>query len=282
MLPVARAKLRGGGLAAGVAAGGGRVLVDAVGAAVGNPHVADVGRVDRDAGRRLVGRVDRPASHEAARDGVLEYFVCLCCIIDDPQRRTVGDDVLGVRVAAVQTEAAGRILAARQAAGGPGVAKDLVASAVDDPDVGAVGGDALGRGIVGHRAGRPGTQEAAAGVVDVHVAVGIDHPGLFDGDRAGRAARRGVGGGERRRAQRCTIGSIVVGNVCRGVVDDMERRAVADSISRDSSDSRPRRRERAARCLWLLPRFERVGTCRLRELRLLNIGRSLIVWVLWN
>ena len=51
VLPAARAKLVGGRLAAGGAARRRRVLVDAVGAAIDDPDVADVGRVERDAGR---------------------------------------------------------------------------------------------------------------------------------------------------------------------------------------------------------------------------------------
>ena len=64
-------------------------------------------------------------------------------VVDDPDARAVGDEVGGVGVAAVQAEAAGGGLAAGEAAGGAGVAIDLVALGIDDPDVGAVGGDAF-------------------------------------------------------------------------------------------------------------------------------------------
>ena len=80
-------------------------------------------------------------------------------VVDDPERRAVGDDVLGVGVAAVQAEAAGGVLAAGEAAGGAGVLEDLVLLGVDEPDVGAVGGDALDLGGGVYSAGRPGAEQ---------------------------------------------------------------------------------------------------------------------------
>ena len=128
----------------------------------------------------------------------------------------------GTGVAAVEAEAAGGVLAAGEARRGAGVLVDLVALGIDDPDVGAVGGDAFHRGIAGQRAGRPGAEQSAAGVVDVHLAVGVDDPGLVARDRAGRSARGGVAAVEAVRLDRRAAGVVLVGPILRGVVDDVE------------------------------------------------------------
>ena len=86
--------------------------------------------------------------------GVLEHLV-RGGVVDDPQIDSVGHDVFGTRVGAVQAEAAGRILTAGEACRGAGVLVDLVALGIDDPDVGAVGGNALHRGLGGQRTSGP-------------------------------------------------------------------------------------------------------------------------------
>src|SRR5262249_44941444 len=142
--------------------------------------------------RAGAGAADGPASEERARERVLEHLVG-GRVVDHPEAGAVGDDILGVRVGAVQAEAAGRVLAAREAAGGVGVGEHLVLlGIVDDPDVGAVGGDALDRGVRGQAAGRPGAEEPAAGVVDIDLLVGVHDPDLVAGGGAGGAARARV------------------------------------------------------------------------------------------
>src|SRR5439155_10455417 len=110
----------GGVLAAGRAAGGIRVLVDLVRAAVHDPNVADVVRIDRDADRRGVGRVDSPAAEQRTRHVVLVNLV-RAAIVDDPERCAVGHDAFAVRVGTVEAEAAGGVLAAGKTTRGAGV-----------------------------------------------------------------------------------------------------------------------------------------------------------------
>ena len=128
---------------------------------------------------------------ERAGERVLEDLVG-GAVVDDPEMGAVGDDVLGVLVAAVEVEAAGGVLAAGEAAGGAGVSIDLVLLGIDDPDVGAVGGDAFDLGWR-RSSRRPSRSRAgAAGVVDVDLLVGVHDPDLVAGRGAGGAARGGV------------------------------------------------------------------------------------------
>src|SRR5262249_45043705 len=153
---------------------------------VHDPEVADVVRVDRDAGRVRVGRVDLPAAQRRARKRVLEDLER--ATVHDPEGRAVGHDVLGVGVAVPalnEVEAAGRILAAGEAAGGGGVPVHGGRGAIHQPNVGAVGGDTGERRRRTQAAGRPGAEQGAAGVVDVDVLVRVHDP--FGG--AGRGSR---------------------------------------------------------------------------------------------
>ena len=59
-------------------------------------------------------------------------------------------------------------------------------------NVGAVGGDAFDGGVAGQRAGGPGAEQAAAGVVDIDLAIGIDDPDLVARRRADGSAWGGV------------------------------------------------------------------------------------------
>ena len=141
---------RRGSLAAGAAARRASVLIKAISAAIDDPHIGDIGRVECDTGRRFVSRVDRPTSHDAACERVLEDFVCLGAVINRPQSDTIGHDVLWIGITAVKIETAGGVLTPREATRGARVAEDLVAFAVDDPDIVPVGGDAFRRSLVGH------------------------------------------------------------------------------------------------------------------------------------
>ena len=152
-------------------------------------------------------------------------------VVEDPDAGAVGHQVGGAGVAAVQVEAAGGVLAAGEASGGAGVAIDLVALGIDDPDIGAVGGDALHVGIAGQRAGGPGAEEAAAGVIDIDVLVGIDDPDFVAGCGAGGTAGGGVAAVDRvvfdGRAARAVFKRLVRG----AVIDDVElgwRQVVVD------------------------------------------------------
>src|SRR5262249_15454662 len=158
----------------GDAAGRTGVLIDLVGAVVHDPDVADVVGIDRDAGGLRVGRVDGPATLQRAGQRVLEDHVGGA--IHDPERGAVGHDVLRIAVAAVtvdgEVEAAGRTLAAGEAAGRARVLVDLIGGAIDQPDVGAVGGDACQRRGGTQAAGRPGALQRTAGAVNVDILVG--------------------------------------------------------------------------------------------------------------
>ena len=75
VLPAARAKLVDGDCEPEVRPARVVVLVDAVGAAIDDPQVADVGRVERDARRAGAGRGDGPAPDERPGQRVLEDLV---------------------------------------------------------------------------------------------------------------------------------------------------------------------------------------------------------------
>src|SRR5262249_21765653 len=174
------------------AARGGRVLVDLLRAAVHDPDVADVVRVDRQAGRRRVGRVDGPAAQQGAGQIVLVDFVAAGAVVHDPERRAVGDDALGVGVFLVQFEVAGGALAARTQTGGASVLVNFGVHVVQQPDVGAVGGEAFYLGVAVQTAGAPGTEQYAVVVVDIDGLVVVHDPdGLAVGPR-GHAPRAGV------------------------------------------------------------------------------------------
>src|SRR5207244_1109421 len=182
---------------------------------------ADVVRIDRDAGRRGVGRVDSPAAEQRTRHVVLVNLV-RAAIVDDPERCAVGHDAFAVRVGTVEAEAAGGVLAAGKTTRGAGVLEHLVLLVIDDPDVGAVGGDAFELGGWVHATDGPGAEQAAARVVLVDVSVRIDHPHGRPSRIARHAARCGVGGRERRgraATARYTVTERLVGG---SVIDDVE------------------------------------------------------------
>src|SRR5262249_48947240 len=134
-----------------------------------DPEVAGAGGIEGQPGRMRVRRVDGPAAEQAAAQRVLEDLVGTAAVIDDPERRAVGDDALGVAIGTIQAETARRVLTAGRSARGSRVLEDLVLLAIENPDVRAVGGNPFElRGRV-HTAGRPGTQEATAGRVNVDV-----------------------------------------------------------------------------------------------------------------
>ena len=129
---------------------------------------------------------------------------------------------LGLVLPLFEAEAAGRVLAAGEAAGGAGVLEDLVLLGIDDPDVGAVGGDALERGVGGQAAGRPGAEQRAAGVVDVDVLVGVHDPDGCPGGGAGGAARGGVAAVQGVVLDGGAAAAVLVGPVGAAVVDHVE------------------------------------------------------------
>ena len=90
--------------------------------------------------------------------------------------------------------------------------------------------------LVARRASGPRAEQSAAVVVDVHLAIGIDDPGLVTRDRAGRTARGGVASVQAVRLDRHTADVVLIGQILRGVVDDVElgrhgrRRLAVDDV----------------------------------------------------
>ena len=102
--------------------------------------------------------------------------------------------------------------------GGAGEAEHLVGAVVDDPDVGAVGGDVLGRR---QAVGRPRAEQLAVLVVDVDLLVAVDDPDLVAGGGGRHAARIGVGRVEVVVGQRLA-GRAVLERVVGGRIDHVE------------------------------------------------------------
>ena len=130
------------------------ILINSIGAVVHDPDVADSGRVDRQTGRAAGSVLNRPAPEQRAGDVVLEHLI-IGGVVDDPETRAIRDDAHRVAVAAAQVEAAGRGLRAGETSGRAGVSEHLVLLAIDDPDIGAIGGDAFHRGIRRETASTP-------------------------------------------------------------------------------------------------------------------------------
>src|SRR5437762_703541 len=80
--------------------------------------------IDRHPRRMGIRSVDCPASQQRARKVVFIDLVAACGVVHDPERRAVSDYTLAVRIAAVQSETAGRVLASREPAGGAGIPVD--------------------------------------------------------------------------------------------------------------------------------------------------------------
>ena len=126
----------------------------------------------------------------------------------------------------VQRETRRSVLAAGSPAGRAGVLVDFVGIGVDHPHVRAIGGDALDRGLRVQAAERPRAQQAASGVVDVHLLVGVHHPDLVARDRARRAARSGVARVERIRLGQRGVQPVLERLVHRRVVHHVELRGL--------------------------------------------------------
>src|SRR5262249_16745624 len=129
------------------------------------------------------------ATQQGAGQVVLVNLVAAGTVVHDPERCAVGDDALGVGVFLVQLEVAGGALAARAQARSAGVLVDLGIHVVQQPDVGAVGGDSLDLRVGAQPTSGPGAQERATDVVDVDVLVHIRDPEGRAGGVGGDTAR---------------------------------------------------------------------------------------------
>ena len=76
--------------------------------------------------------------------------------------------------------------------------------------------------LVAQRTSGPGAEQSATVVVDVHLAIGIDDPGLVARGRAGRTARGGVANVEAVRLDRHAADVVLVGQILRGIIDNVE------------------------------------------------------------
>ena len=182
---------RRGGLRAGGAADRVVVLVDAVGAVVDDPEVAHVGRVERDAGRARRRPRDRPAAEQRAGERVLEHLVGAASLTTQRDVPSVTMS-LGSVLPLLRLKLLAAFWLPERRLAAPVYLKTLscLASTIQTsvPLVAMPSTVALR----GQAAGRPGAEQAAAGVVDVDLLVGVHDPDLVAGRGAGGAARGGV------------------------------------------------------------------------------------------
>ncbi len=174
--------------------------------------MAHVRGIEGDPRRAGVGRGKGPTPLEDTGDAVLEHPVGGERVVDDPDARPVGDEILGIAISRIEREARRWRHPPRSQQRAAGEPVDPISRGIYDPQVVAPHRHPLRATDIPRR---PLAEERAGVGVDEHVPARVDDP--LRGPCGIRRDPDGPPGAEDVAAERRAIGGVLIGRAIRAV-----------------------------------------------------------------